>query len=245
MDFFQYDHGFCELKLYGAPPEYINSITSLFISYMGFFGMKNNNHLNNDIFLLYAALFVNGFVSCAYHWTNYLGFGLLDRFSMILIAYPALSSCFKEVAYLYNMNSTNKKYFIICKQIYFTILITLCAYGYEESFNALFGIFLGGNIIFIWLFYKKKSILSIKTNNLLFNSFIGLLLMLFAGISWITVEKLCDRFYIMKFIQGHAFWHIGVSIGGYLISLLVVSLSIERKYQLPRYNISTKSINYK
>jgi hypothetical protein len=49
----------------------------------------------------------------------------------------------------------------------------------------------------------------------------------------------------MKFIQGHAFWHIGVSIGGYLISLLVVSLSIERKYQLPRYNISTKSINYK
>jgi len=245
MDFFQFDHSFCEAKIYGGPPEYINSITSLFISYMGYYALKNNDHLNNDIYLLYAALFLNGFVSCAYHWTNYLGFGLLDRFSMVLIAYPAVCACFKELGHLYNINMNIRKHFLILKQLYFTLLITTCSFGYEEIFNSLFGIFLGGSIIFIWLVNKKKDELNKKVKVLLKNSYIGLLFMLFAGIFWIFVEKFCDTFSIMKYIQGHAIWHIGVSLGGYLISLLLVGISLDRKHQLPLYNVSDKSINQK
>jgi len=138
-----------------------------------------------------------------------------------------------------------RKHFLILKQLYFTLLITTCSFGYEEIFNSLFGIFLGGSIIFIWLVNKKKDELNKKVKVLLKNSYIGLLFMLFAGIFWIFVEKFCDTFSIMKYIQGHAIWHIGVSLGGYLISLLLVGISLDRKHQLPLYNVSDKSINQK
>ena len=93
MNFLDYDHSFCEANLYGGAPEYINSFTSLIISLIGLFGLKYNVHFNNDIYMLYVNLFINGFMSFGYHWTNMLGFGLLDRFGMILIAYTSVSSC--------------------------------------------------------------------------------------------------------------------------------------------------------
>jgi len=41
------DHSFCESKLLGLP-EYINSITSIFLSLFGIYGLYNKN---NDIFI--------------------------------------------------------------------------------------------------------------------------------------------------------------------------------------------------
>jgi hypothetical protein len=245
MSFYSHDHSFCEAAIYGGPPEYINSITSLFISFIGFFGISKNKHSNNDIYLLYGALFLNGFMSFAYHWTNYLGFGLLDRFTMILIAYPAVSSSIKELLFLYPIELFYKKIILVIKQIYFTLLITFCALGYEELFNGLFGLFLVTTLVFMHLVNNKRRTLSFQIYKTIRFGLIGTYMIIFAGILWIVVEKLCFKFPTMKYVQGHAFWHIFVSLGGYLNSLVLASLSIYRKNLLPMYNINSNYIGLK
>lgn len=75
INFFKYDHSFCEAKLWGKAPEYVNSFTSLFISLVGLYGIKVNKHSNNYVFLLYSALIINGIMSFFYHWTNQIGWG--------------------------------------------------------------------------------------------------------------------------------------------------------------------------
>jgi hypothetical protein len=49
----------------------------------------------------------------------------------------------------------------------------------------------------------------------------------------------------MKYLQGHALWHIFVSSGGYLASLLLTSLSIYRKKMLHWYNLNDLHITFK
>jgi hypothetical protein len=46
----------------------------------------------------------------------------------------------------------------------------------------------------------------------------------------------------MKYLHGHAIWHIFVSSGGYLSSLLLTSLSLNRKNILPYYHLYQLSI---
>ena len=236
MNFLDYDHSFCEASLYGKAPEYINSITSLFISIVGFIGIKYNHHHIYDIYVLYSALLLNGLFSFGYHWTNNIGFGHLDRYTMILIAYSSISSGIKELKYLYQLSDKSYKISIFLQQTYITILMVLCALKNLEIFNVLFGIFLGLILIFIKLIDNKKSELNYKIVNTIKYAWIGIFMIAIAGICWIIIEKLCHTFNIMKYLHGHAFWHIFVSLGGYLTSLLIVNLSLDRKKILPKYN---------
>jgi len=71
----------------------------------------------------------------------------------------------------------------------------------------------------------------------------GIALISIAGISWIITENLCNKYSIMKYLFGHAIWHIAVSLGGYYISLIPIYLSkkeilhsiitIKYKYNIP------------
>jgi hypothetical protein len=247
MNFLDYDHSFCEATLYGKAPEYINAFTSLFISLVGLIGIKYNHHHIYDIYILYSALLLNGIFSFGYHWTNNIGFGHLDRYTMILIAYASISGGLKEIHYLYKLSNKSYKTAIFLQQTYITILMVLCALKYLEIFNALFGIFLGLILVFIKLVDNKKSELNYKIINTIKYAWYGICMISFAGISWIIIEKLCNTFNIMKYLHGHAFWHIFVSFGGYLTSLLIVNLALERKKILPKYNfhnlVFKKNIN--
>jgi hypothetical protein len=239
-EFGTYDHSFCESKLWGGPPEYINSITSLFISYIGFYGLKNNHHLNNEVFMLYSALLINGICSFFYHWTNNLGWGYFDRISMVLIAYPSIIGGIKEITYLYKIENWKNKLFLTLTQLYFTLIITFCALDYEKLFNNLFGVYLGFILVFIFMVNYKKEFLDNKIKKLINFGFIGVSMIALAGISWIIIENLCDVYSLMKYTHGHAVWHIFVSLGGYLASLLLVGLSIDRKDLLPYHYIGNK-----
>jgi hypothetical protein len=238
--FNSFDHSFCESKLWGGPPEYINSMTSLFISFIGCYGLIKNNHLNNEVFMLYSAFIINGIASSLYHWTNYLGWGYFDRFSMVLIAYPSIVGGLKELTYLYKFENKLNKVFITLIQLYFTLIITFCALDYEQLFNNLFGFFLGFILIFMIMVNNKRELLNDKIKVLINYGFIGVTMIAIAGISWIVIENLCDKYWIMKYTHGHAIWHIFVSFGGYLVSLLLTGLSIDRKDMLPYYYIINK-----
>jgi hypothetical protein len=242
MNFFQFDHSFCEAKLWNGPPEYINSLTSIIISIIGIYGLINNHHNNYNIYLLYSSLIINGITSFFYHWNNQLGWGLLDRFSMILIAISSIYGGFIELSYLYKLNNNSKKIFALLSILYFTILLTVCGLGYEEIFNTLFGIFLALIIFSMYLINKKADIINSQIHKLIKNGIIGIILITIAGISWILIEKLCNTVSIMKYLQGHAIWHIFVSFGGYLISILLVGLNLDRKNILNQYYINEKFI---
>ena len=92
IDFNNFDHNFCEASIYssGNNPEYMNSLSSLFITFIGINGLFKKYNLLN-IILLYSTLVVNGITSLFYHYYNTIGWGLMDRMSMILIAISSVN----------------------------------------------------------------------------------------------------------------------------------------------------------
>jgi hypothetical protein len=94
-------------------------------------------------------------------------------------------------------------------------------------FNNLFGFFLGSILVFLIICRVKYSNIP---RIIFYYGFKGIILISLAGISWIITENLCNKYFIMKYLYGHAIWHIAVSLGGYYISLLPIYLSKKNDY---------------
>jgi hypothetical protein len=217
MDFNLLDHSFCEMNIYGTPPEYINSISSLFLSLFGIFGLIfiEDSSKINDIKNIYTALIINGFCSFMYHYNNKIGWGLMDRFSMILIAIP----CYSIAIDILKLSKISKDLFRLLIISYITILMTVTGLQHEILFNILFGCFLGSLFIFLCIIQVQNSSYLIP-KNILNKGWFGVFLLTIAGIFWIVTEKLCFHFTIIKYLFGHSFWHFGCAYGGYLITLV-------------------------
>ena len=86
IDFNLFDHNFCEASVYSTiqHPEYLNAISSLFITFVGLNGMRKP-HITIILSLTYACLSVNGILSFMYHYYNSIGYGLLDLTLRILL----------------------------------------------------------------------------------------------------------------------------------------------------------------
>ena len=113
------DHSFCESKILGLP-EYINSFTSLFISFFGIYGLQNKN---NDIFvdIMYSTISILGIGSFGYHYTGTIGWALCDEVPMIVAVFIGIIYTEKvynkikknklildsEETYLINLSSSN------------------------------------------------------------------------------------------------------------------------------------------
>lgn len=214
MDFYNLDHSFCEINIYGKLPEYMNSLSSLFLSFFGCVGIIYNNK-NSNINNIYSGLIINGISSFMYHFTNQIGWGLLDRFSMILITIP----CFNIITDLFKLTKIKKEILRIIINIYLSVLMTVTGLHQEALFNILFSFYLIGLCIFMYIIKYNNKYYSIP-KKIINNGIFGTFLIIFAVIFWIITEKLCYKFSFIKYMYGHAFWHFGVSYGGYLISLV-------------------------
>jgi hypothetical protein len=214
MNFNYFDHSFCEATIYGSAPEYVNCVSSLFLSLFGFYGLFYTNK-NNNINNIYSALIVNGISSFMYHFNNQIGWGLLDRFSMILIAIP----CFNIATDMIILNKIIKEIIRLFITIYLSVLMTYTGLHQEFVFNILFGFYLASLGIFILVIKKYNKYYNIP-KRIIKHSLLGLLLIFLAAAFWILTEKLCGHYSFIKYMHGHAFWHCGVSYGGYLISLV-------------------------
>jgi len=213
MDFNLIDHSFCEMNIYGKAPEYINSLSSLFLTFFGIFGFIFNNV--NDIKNIYSALIVNGIFSFMYHFNNKIGWGLMDRFSMILIAIP----CYTIAIDILKLNQINKDILRIIITIYITILMTVTGLQHEVLFNIFFGLFLCSLFIFMYIVQFQNNYYLIP-KNILKKGWLGILYLILAGMFWIITEKLCYNYSFIKYLFGHSFWHFGCAYGGYLITLI-------------------------
>jgi hypothetical protein len=238
INFTEYDHDFCEASIYNNGEEYLNSISALFISFMGIFGLCYNSYNSINIDMLYYTLIINGITSSIYHHTHYIGWGLLDRYSMIYIS-TYCYNIFLELLISRKLVISHLLQFILV--IYLTVLSAITGLHNEMLFNNLFGFFLFSILIFLIICrIKYKSVPKI----IFYYSFKGIFLITVAGISWIITENLCSKYVIMKYLFGHSIWHISVSLGGYYISLLPIYILktknykfnnaiIEYKYKIP------------
>ncbi len=220
IDASAYDHSFCEVELYENKysPEYCNAITALFISYIGYFGIRTTlRPINNSIFGLYFALIINGISSCFYHITHTIGWGLLDRFSMILIAlycFQIFVSVFQQL----QISSTICHILHSISILYVVALATVCGLHQEELFNTLFGGFLVSIVLFLIVVYRR----TIISRCIIAYGIKGILLLSISGSSWIATEIHCRKYTILPYLFGHSIWHMSVALGGYYITLLPV-----------------------
>jgi hypothetical protein len=251
IDFFAFDHNFCESLVYatGQHPEYLNSISSLFITLIGLNGLFKPN-INFYIQMLYSALAVNGVTSCFYHWFNSIGWGLLDRMSMILIA---LSSTVLFMVHLDKFikldkwNQSQSKFLINLSHLfvtcYFTILLTISGLHLENVFNILFGLFLASLLVFMMIINKHKTNLHIPLQIIDFG-WSGIKYISLSGIFWIGTENLCTHIWFVKYLFGHVLWHVFVSYGGYLLSLVPNYLTLKENSDHVKVNYDWIGIPY-
>jgi hypothetical protein len=225
-EFDRLTYGFCEGTIYGHPPEYINSFTSLPLTIVGLIALfaSNNTHIVSKLF--YASLTVSGIGSFGYHWTNSFGWRLIDEFSMIMIS---LSSLLSVTTCLVNKLVPFKRrsivYNVMVLAIVLDLILTLVfdALDHVNIFRLQFGAFMFVVAIGVMcLIFLNRNI----DRGILLYSYIGLILLVFSSSMWLTVELLCDNpnLYWIKYFPGHPLWHIGLSFGAYYLGQFIAYL---------------------
>lgn len=126
LKFFEFDHGFCESKFFSGHPEYLNVISSLLMLLLTI-GKTDN---------LIFCLRINGISSMLYHYYGTIGFGIIDRASMISVAISA-----------YDFLLINNK----LSKVHILLMIVSLSLHNETLFNNMFGIFL-----FVMYYYTRK-----------------------------------------------------------------------------------------
>lgn len=116
---------------------------------------------------------------------------------------------------------------LVC--IYFTILFTIAGLHMETTFNVLFGLFLFSLLIFMSLVDKHQYNIKIP-NNIVNYGWTGIKYIVLSGICWIVTENLCHKIWFIKYLFGHVWWHVFVSYGGYLVSLIPNYLTLKESY---------------
>ena len=219
IDFHQFDHNFCESTVYSfnQHPEYLNAVSSLFISFIGLNALRKP-HLHIIMSMMYSCLAVNGLLSYLYHYYNSIGYGLLDRMSMVLLGLNTtyvffMSAKRRQLLHLSFCMNTIINLTIIT---YYTFLLTIAGLHQEILFNVLFGLFLVSIIGYVYIISKIVKI----DPEILKIGWRGVKCIVYSAIFWLTTEGLCSQIFFIKYLFGHVWWHIFVSYGGYLVSII-------------------------
>jgi hypothetical protein len=249
IDFYSYDHNFCESSIYSLTPhpEYLNAISSLFISFIGlnaFFKSSTDFLLQ----ILYSSLLINGVTSCFYHYYNNIGWGLLDRMSMILIATSSTYTFMYHLDKIIRINRIENTSLMmntlhVLVTSYFTLLFSIAGLHLETLFNILFGFFLLSLVGYMYLFDKYQNNLKIPKQIISFG-WDGIKYIAISGAFWIITENLCSHIIFIKYLFGHVWWHIFVSYGGYLFSLVPNYLTLKDENNIIHINYDFFGLPY-
>jgi hypothetical protein len=222
IPFNQFDHNFCESTLYaeGRHPEYFNALSSLFITFIGLNAMRKP-HLTIFFYMMYSCLAVNGVLSLMYHYQNSIGYGLLDRMSMVLLGFSTSYICYTSIRKLTNFSFYANILIHLSIVSYYSFLLTVAGLHNEIVFNALFTAFLGSIALYMYaikmyIFYNEIHI----DQQVLSLGWKGVRYIFTSAIFWILTEGLCSHISFIKYLFGHVWWHIFVSYGGYLVSIV-------------------------
>lgn len=245
---------FCEGYLYDH--EYANSITSLFIIFMGLYGLIFNTHPQIYIKHYYSLFIINGIGSAIFHWSLHKGWGLIDSFPMLILGYYGMFFSIDIIIH--------KKYFHTDKQLYLTLtsiasVITTGLLVFTLDYTALYGqqeavfvIFFALPILFvvissfiIWYVYYDQYVEQNYTFARMERMLIkALIIGVVTASGWLSTELLCEDYKIPRYLYFHTLWHFGFSYSMYIFLLYVIFIySLNNNIKL-RFKMSdNKHIN--
>jgi len=216
ISFNQFDHNFCESTIYsdGPHPEYFNTISSLFITFIGLNALRKP-HLSIFLSIMYSCLSVNGVLSFLYHYYNSIGYGLLDRMSMVLLGFSTSYICYTTLKKSFHITFFADIFIHLCIVSYYSFLLTIAGLHKEVLFNTLFTVFLGSIGVYMYIIQRH-----IVDRKILEVGWKGVRCIFVSAIFWITTEGLCGYLPFIKYLFGHVWWHVFVSYGGYCVSIV-------------------------
>ena len=193
---------FCERKLYLDRPEYINAISALYISGIGYYNLVYFYNKSKSITLVYICIISNGIGSFLFHWYAWYIFKLLDQFTMIIPLWLGINKILYDLEY--------SKMSLSIHTIYNISLLVLTVF---EEFDKYFSNAFALEILLIFPLYYQV----LRNNNIVINQQYllnnkggqGILLSSVSGLTWAITEKYCNKYLLF----GHAVWHIGMSTG--------------------------------
>jgi hypothetical protein len=225
IPFHQFDHNFCESTIYSTErhPEYLNTVSSLFITFIGLNALFRKHQLSIFLTIMYSCLAVNGVLSFLYHYYNSIGYGLLDRMSMVLLGLSTSYVCYTTIKNLvFTFGFFVDMLIHLSIVAYYSFLLTIAGLHKEVVFNTLFTVFLASIALYVYVVRKhvERDIISLGWK--------GVRYIFASAIFWITTEGLCGHFFFIKYLFGHVWWHVFVSYGGYLVSIVPQYIILQR-----------------
>jgi hypothetical protein len=233
--------GFSEIYLWKNKKEYISTISSLWMTYLGYIGLTNDNSMK----IIYNLLFSNGIFSALMHYTKKEGWGHLDGMTMILavsLGNFELTNFFMK--HLNKKKIINKLYNIIYPTIIFAPLV-INKYM-KNKFDIIFLILSLQITMFIPLMKKYRNLFTEKyqidcLTNILKCFKQGAKIVVLAAIIWAPAEIISRNnkidIKIKKMIaqfHPHSIWHI---LAGYGFYKIIFSIHMLKKFEANKESI--------
>jgi hypothetical protein len=198
---------FCEKKIWGHHPEWLNCLSSFYISIITYIGLRHSKFKSKKIKSILSLLFIGGFTAFLYHWNGYFISKHLDEVPMILSIWLGLTKIF-------SINNLNNIY-IYLLNFYFVLLLSINSIpSFNNYFPILFTIpcvmlipLLLRYYYFINYIINRQSVIA---KNICLT---GMLLSISAAMAWGISETYCHPIMFL----GHPFWHIFFSLGMFYI----------------------------
>ena len=212
---------FCERKLYPNQPEYMNCISALYISGIGYYNLLKQNELSLSLEILYWCITTNGLMSFIFHYNGWYLFKLLDEFTMIIPLWLGLS----KIMYDFNYST----YYIGLLTNFNIFLLVFDIFPWFEPYFPL--VFTTELLSIIPLYCQ---LCSLNKTNIILRKYrldlnkgkLGIIICSLSGIIWFITELNCNKY----FIFGHPIWHIGMSTGMcYIINYFNEQININKK----------------
>jgi hypothetical protein len=224
-------------------PEILNSFSSLIFSILGMYGLFNkNNNLyfinNSNSFItnfVYSIFVVIGIGSFGFHWTEQIGWALMDEIPMIV-------SIFFGILYIEHCNLLLNKFdnkinsildfnykitIIFLTFIMFLFIVIDPINYYRKLFPLLFSFVL---ILFYYKFINLLNNFDKKFNkNILSYGKQQLLIISIAGLIWCFTEIVCKYNKNIFLLIGHPLWHIFMAFGFYNIIQIIHFINFYNK----------------
>ena len=242
---------FCE-GIVSGPPEYVNSITSLFLVFYGLAGLFITQNHNIIIRASSALLAATGIGSIAYHATLHHGWGQVDGLPMLIASYLGAYQAFDISLYkcLYIDGKNQRKYEIASGILAFVIMCLLCislalsvSDDTEHWFSILFlipevSIAIAVGIIKYNFTNNVKISVAGDVPRAFRIMYVGIGSAVIAAIFWFTTESLCKSYPWLRFLYAHGIWHACISAGMYFLMQFLVFMYSYYKQKDPYFKTS-------
>lgn len=203
-------HEFCEAKLTGGPPEYLNSITSLYMTFLALNTLRKRDlYLQSVSKIIYLLMAINGVASMLYHFNLNYRYKLADEYTMILPMTIGVANLSDKLFTFYKA--------IIFNLFFISFNIFIMIFDIDIANDTLFPMYFSIDCFFLFylcfLAYRRGRDRQGVARE-------GVLLCTGSGIIWIITENLCEIMPLFGFF-GHAIWHIGMPLGFHRIIIFM------------------------